>query len=238
MSETQPLAIVAGVGPGLGAALCRQLSADGYAVVGLARTRHHTDELAAELQARGADALMLACDLTDETAVRTALGEATERFGPPEVLVYNAGAIAMHAFAETPVEDFDRLWAINCRGAFLCAREVVPAMLARGRGCILFTGASAATKPAARFAAFGAAKFALRGMAQSMARELGPQGIHVAHVIIDGMILTPKNRNRPGVSADNALDPDAIARTYLALIHQDRSAWTQEIDLRPDVEKF
>lgn len=238
MNPEKPLAIVAGVGPGLGAALCRQFSAAGYAVAGLARTRHHTNALAAELEAGGGSTLMLACDLTDEAAVHTAMEEATDRLGPAEILVYNAGAIAMHAFAETPVEEFDRLWAINCRGAFLCARHVVPAMQARGQGTIIFTGASAATKPAARFAAFGAAKFALRGMVQAMARELGPQGIHVAHVIIDGMILTPKNRDRPGVTTDNTLDPDAIAQTYLALIRQNRSAWTQEIDLRPDVETF
>jgi NAD(P)-dependent dehydrogenase (short-subunit alcohol dehydrogenase family) len=238
MNEDSPLAIVAGVGPGLGAALCRRLSAAGYSVAGLSRSREFTDELAAELEAAGGTARMLACDLTDEHAVRAALDTLTADFGPPAVLIYNAGAIAMRPFAETPAEEFDRLWAINCRGAFLCAHYVVPAMQARGHGTIIFTGASASTKAAARFAAFGAAKFALRGMAQSMARELGPHGIHVAHVIIDGMIWTPKNSARPGVTEDNTLHPDAIAQSYLALIDQDRSAWTQELDLRPDIETF
>lgn len=238
MSEDNPLAIVAGVGPGLGAALCQRLSKAGYTVAGLARTHSHTDGLAAELEARGGTARMLTCDLTDERAVRATLDALTADFGPPDVLIYNAGAIAMRPFAEISSEEFDRLWAINCRGAFLCAHHVVPAMQARGRGTIIFTGASASTKAAARFAAFGAGKFALRGMAQSMARELAPQGIHVAHVIIDGMIWTPKNRERPGVTPDNTLHPDAIAQTYLTLIDQDRSAWTQELDLRPDVESF
>lgn len=238
MSEDNPLAIVAGVGPGLGGALCRQLSAAGYNVAGLARTRGYTDELAIELEADDATVRMLACDLTDEHAVRKTLDTVIADLGPPSVLIYNAGAIAMRPFAETSAADFDRLWAINCRGAFLCARHLVPSMQARGQGTIIFTGASASTKAAAGFAAFGAGKFALRGMAQAMARELGPQGIHVAHVIIDGMIWTPKNRERPGVTQDNTLHPDAIAQTYMALIDQDRSAWTQEIDLRPDVETF
>lgn len=238
MTEENPLAIVAGVGPGLGAALCRRLSAAGYTVAGLARSRDYTDELAVEMEAAGGTARMLACDLTDEHAVRESLDSAIADFGAPAVLIYNAGAIAMRPFAETSVEEFDRLWAVNCRGAFLCARHVVPAMQARGRGTIIFTGASAATKAAANFSAFGAGKFALRGMAQSMARELGPQGIHVAHVVVDGMIWTPKNRARPGVTQDNTLHPEAIAQSYLALIDQDRSAWTQELDLRPDVETF
>lgn len=238
MSEAYPLAIVAGVGSGLGAALCRQLNAAGYAVVGMARTRNVTDELVTELEARGRPARMFACDLTDAHAVRESLEATIADFGAPSVLIYNAGAIAMRPFADTAVEEFDRLWAVNCRGAFLCARHIVPAMQARGAGTILFTGASASVKAAARFAAFGAGKFGLRGMAQAMARELGPQGIHVAHVIVDGMILTPRSRERPGVTPDNTLQPEAIAQTYLALINQDRSAWTQELDLRPDVENF
>lgn len=238
MPENNPLAIVAGVGPGLGAALCRQLSIAGYSVAGLARSRDYIVDLATEIQTGGGTARMLACDLTDEHAVREALDTLISDFGPPAVLIYNAGAFTMSPFAETTVEDFDRLWAINCRGAFLCAQYVVPPMLARGQGTILFTGASASVKAAAHFAAFGSGKFALRGMAQSMARELGPQGIHVAHVVIDGMIWAPRTRNRPGVTLDNTLHPDAIAKAYLALIGQDRSAWTQELDLRPDVETF
>lgn len=238
MSEKYPLAIVAGVGSGLGAALCRQLSAAGYAVAGLARTRDVTDELAREFESSDRPACMLACDLTDEHAVRASLDTAIADLGAPSVLIYNAGAITMRPFAETSVEEFDRLWAVNCRGAFLCARHIVPAMQTRSAGTILLTGASASVKAAARFAAFGAGKFGLRGMAQAMARELGPQGIHVAHVIVDGMILTQRNRERPGVTPENTLQPEAIAQTYLALINQDRSAWTQELDLRPDVESF
>lgn len=238
MSKNNPLAIVAGVGPGLGAALCRQLSRAGYIVAGLARSRDCTTRLSAEIQAEGGTTRMLICDLTDERAVQEALDTLTDEFGSPAVLIYNAGAFVMNAFADTMLETFDGLWAVNCRGAFLCAKHVVPDMLERGEGTIIFTGASASTKAAARFAAFGASKFALRGMAQSMARELGPQGIHVAHIVIDGLIFTPKTRSRPGVTKANTLHPEAIAKAYLALIDQDRSAWTQELDLRPHVEVF
>lgn len=238
MSDHHPLAIIAGVGPGLGTALCRTLGDAGYAVSGISRSREYTASLEAELKDRNIPTQMVSCDLTKSDSVRETLESIIQKWGPPDTLIYNAGAIAMHAFAKTPLDEFDRLWDINCRGAFLCASQVVPLMQSRGRGSILFTGASASVKAAANFAAFGAGKFALRGMAQAMARELGPQGIHVAHVIIDGMILTPKNQQRAGVTADNTLQPDAIAQTYLSLIKQDRSAWTQELDLRPDVEVF
>lgn len=238
MSDHPPLAIVAGVGPGLGTALCRTLGDAGYVVAGIARSREYTEGLETELNNRSIPAQMVSCDLGKAGPVRETIDSLVKEWGPPDTLIYNAGAIAMHAFAETPLNEFDRLWEVNCRGAFLCASHVVPLMQNQGHGSILFTGASASVKAAANFAAFGAGKFALRGMAQAMARELGPQGIHVAHVIIDGMILTPKNQHRAGVTADNTLQPDAIARTYLALINQDRSAWTQELDLRPDVEGF
>ncbi|MEJ2345982.1 MAG: SDR family NAD(P)-dependent oxidoreductase [Gammaproteobacteria bacterium] len=212
MKRDQPVAVVAGIGPGLGAALVRRLSAEGYAVAGLARQH--------------------------EEQVRRSFADIRRQLGRPAVLIYNAGAFARGALTDTPVEEFDRLWSVNCRGAFLCAREAVPDMLAAGSGTILFTGATAAVKPGADFSAFGSSKFALRGLAQGMARELAPQGIHVAHVIIDGVIWTPRTREMAGVTAANTLEPDAIAETYLQLIRQHRSAWTWELDLRPDVEPF
>lgn len=238
MSEDRPLAVVAGVGPGLGGALCRRLSSAGYAVAGLARTSGYPDKLAAQIEADGGVARMVTCELTDRGAVEQALGALEGPLGAPAVLVYNAGAFLMSPFAQTKPEEFDRLWEINCRGAFLCARQVVPRMLERGSGTIIFTGASASVKPGAQFAGFGSSKFALRGMAQAMARELGPQGIHVAHVVIDGVIWTPRSQGRPGVSEINTLQPEAIAETYLSIIRQPRSAWTLELDLRPDVEPF
>jgi len=238
MAIRKPVAMVAGVGPGLGAALCHRLSTEGYAVAGLARSESFLEWLSGDLDRAGGTARMVPCDLTDPQAVEQATATVSDALGPPRVLIYNAGAIAMSPFADTAVEDFDRLWQVNCRGAFLCARQVVPGMLERGEGTIVFTGASASLKPGARFAAFGAGKFALRGMALSMARELGPQGIHVAHALIDGVIWTPRTRTWEGVTEANTLQPEAIAESYLALINQPRSAWTLELDLRPDVEPF
>ena len=153
------------------------------------------------------------------------------------MLVYNAGSFLMAPLAETTPEEYQRLWALNCLGAFLCARQVVPGMLKTG-GTVIFTGATAAVKAAANFAAFASSKFALRGLAQSMARELGPQGVHVAHVVIDGIIWTPRTRELHGLSESQCLKPEAIADTFLHLIRQDRSAWTHELELRPDSESF
>ena len=237
MAKQQPVAVVAGVGPGLGAAVCRKLAAAGYAVAGLARSTEFGGGLSAEINATGGKMTFAACDLTQAVAVEAAFAAIETRLGVPAVLVYNAGAYLTASVAETAPEDFQGLWALNCLGAFLCARQVVPGMLDAG-GAIIFTGATAAVKAAAGFAAFGSSKFALRGLAQSMARELGPRGIHVAHVVIDGIIWTPRTGELHGLSESKCLKPEAIADTYLHLIRQDRSAWAHELDLRPDSESF
>jgi NAD(P)-dependent dehydrogenase (short-subunit alcohol dehydrogenase family) len=238
MSDSNPSAVVAGVGPGLGASLCRTLAGAGYRVAALARTERFALRLAAEVQRSGGEMRSYACDLTQGEAVEQAFRAIRSELGIPAVLVYNAGAFLMQPTAQTTPEVFQDLWTLNCFGAFLCTQQALPGMLERGAGCILFTGATAAVKAGGRFAAFASAKFALRGLAQSLARELGPQGIHVAHVIIDGIIWTPRTRSMHGVSEEQCLRPDAIAATYLHLIRQHRSAWTQELDIRPDVEVF
>ncbi len=238
MSPEQPVAVVAGLGPGLSAAVCRRLAADGYAVVGLARSEDFGQRLAAEIAAAGGVMEHVPCDVTDSGSVEEAFYRIGGSLGSPSVLVYTAGAFEMKPIAETSDEDFDRLWRVNCRGAFLCARQAVPAMLEHGHGAIVFAGATASVKPGARFAAFGASKYGLRGLAMGMARELGPKGIHVAHVIIDGVIWTERTRAIEGLSEENSLDPEAMAGTFAHLIAQDRSAWTLELDLRPDVEPF
>jgi NAD(P)-dependent dehydrogenase (short-subunit alcohol dehydrogenase family) len=238
MTDSNPVAVVAGVGPGLGASLCRTLAGAGYRVAALARTERFAPGLAAEVHRPVGEMRFYACDLTQGEAVEQAFRAIRSELGSPAVLVYNAGAFLMQPTAQTTPEAFQDLWALNCFGAFLCARQVLPGMLKRGGGCILFTGATAAVKAGGRFAAFASAKFALRGLAQSMARELGPQGIHVAHVVIDGIIWTPRSRDMHAASEKQCLQPDAIAATYLHLIGQHRSAWTQELDIRPDVESF
>jgi NAD(P)-dependent dehydrogenase (short-subunit alcohol dehydrogenase family) len=233
MPNTEQVAVVAGVGPGLGRALCRRLVAEGYRVAGLARSPDAG--LAPDLAGR---MHLLACDLTRQEPVKRGFERIDAELGPVRVLVYNAGRFGMSPFAETSADDFHALWEVNCYGAFLCAREAVPRMLAAGGGTVVFTGATASVKAGGRFAAFGASKFALRGMAQAMARELGPQGIHVAHVVIDGVMWTPRTRAMMDISEDACLIPEDVADTYLSLIRQPRSAWTCELDLRPDREPF
>ncbi|MEJ2299425.1 MAG: SDR family NAD(P)-dependent oxidoreductase, partial [Woeseiaceae bacterium] len=217
---------------------CRSLAGAGYNVAAIARSLVFWSELAGQLPSEGIEAQMFQCDVTNALAVRDTFRSIRERMGIPEVLVYNAGAFHGEDVARTSNEVFERLWTVNCLGAFLCAKEVIPSMVQQGRGAIVFTGATASVKPAAGFAAFGSSKSALRGLAQGMARELGPQGIHVAHVVIDGMIWTPRTRQMQGVTQDKTLQPDAIASTYLHIIRQPRSAWSFELDLRPDVEPF
>lgn len=238
MSQSpSPVAVVAGVGPGLGAALCRRLAAAGYTVAAIARTVSFCGELAAAARAAGATVRCYSCDLTLPDTVDETLARVESELGAPKVLIYHAGAFLMKSLEETTPADMRGLWEVNCLGAYLCARRVVPGMLADG-GTLVFTGATAGIKAGARFSAFGASKFALRGLAQGLARELGPQGIHVAHVVIDGIINTRRSRDRTGTAVERCLDPDAIAESYLHLIQQDRSAWTFELDLRPDVEPF
>src|SRR5262249_32881640 len=139
---------------------------------------------------------------------------------------------------ETPLDDSERAWRVACFAAMVAARAVLPAMLARGRGTIILTGATASTRGAAKFAAFASAKFALRGLAQSLARELGPKGVHVAHVMLDGLIDEPQSTRRFGSSSSLRMDPAALAAAYLAIVRQPVSAWTHELDLRPSSESF
>lgn len=235
--DHQQIAVVAGVGSGLGSALCRRLMREGYAVAGLARSSAEFPALLAEARAQGRIFRGFICDTTDEASVETAFSAIETALGPPRVLIYNPGRFLQGGILETEGTDFTEVWRVGCLGAFLCARRVVPGML-EGGGTLIFTGATAAIKAGAGFAAFASAKFALRGLAQSLARELGPRGIHVAHVIIDGIIWTAPTSHWPGVTEQQCLSPDAIAESYCHLIRQDRSAWTFELDLRPDVETF
>lgn len=226
-------AIVAGVGGGLGAALCRALAATGRPVAALARTA--PSDLQEEL---GPERLMaLACDVTDADQVAAAVDQAEARWGPPGAYVHNAAGFLQAPFAETPPADFEALWRVTCLGAVHGARRVLPAM-AQGGGALVLVGATASRKGGAGFAAFASAKFALRGLAQSLAREYGPRGVHVAHLVIDGVIRGERAREAFGLEDDQCLRPEAIAETCLHLIGQDPSAWTHELDIRPDREPF
>lgn len=235
----EKVAAVVGVGPGLGAAVARRFAREGYAVALVARREESLDGTKKEIEARGGTALPVTADATDPASVTAAFERIRRELGDPEVLVYNAGAFQMGGILEVEPEKFDECLRANCSGAFYAAQQALPAMAEAGRGTVILTGATSALRGGARFSALAAGKFALRALAQSMAREFGPQGVHVSHVIIDGQIETPGLRQRsPEREESTTLDPDSIAETYWQLHAQDPSAWTQELDLRPAVESF
>ena len=233
------VAAVVGVGPGLGAAVSRRFAREGYAVALLARREESVADVQREIQDAGGTAIHAAADATDPSSVEEAFGRVREELGDPEALVYNAGAFQMGGVMELTPEQFDTCFKANCAGAFYAAQQVLPAMLEAGRGTVLLTGATASMRGSARFSALAVGKFGLRALSQSMARELGPQGVHVAHVIIDGQINTPRVQEMsPDRDENTMLSPDAIAETYWRLHTQNRTTWTLELDLRPSVESF
>jgi NAD(P)-dependent dehydrogenase (short-subunit alcohol dehydrogenase family) len=234
-----PVAVVTGVGPGLGGALVRRFARGGYAVAMIARSREFIDKLGAELKAEGARTLAVTADMTAVDQVNAAFATVRSELGAVDVLLYNAGSAAWGNVTEISSDQFEQAWRVNALGAFVSAKAAVPDMAARGSGAILFTGATAGIKAGARSVAFGPAKFAMRGLAQSLARDLGPRGIHVAWVNVDGIIDIPRVRARmPNLKDEDLLKPAAIAETYWHLAHQDRSAWSLELEVRPFKEKF
>ena len=239
MAEAKkPVAVVVGVGAGLGAALARRF-ASAYTVALVARGAGKLEELAGEIKAAGGQAVAVPADVSKAGEIEAAFARIREEIGETDVLLYNAAMRPFGRLMETKPSTFENTWRVSAFGAFLCAQAVVPEMLARKSGVILFTGATAGVKPFPTSAAFGPAKFALRGLAQVMARDLGPQGIHVAYINVDGPIDMPFiHQLRPNIEQEDMLAPSAIAETYWHLAHQDRSAWTQELDVRPFKEKF
>jgi len=236
MTNQTKTAIVAGLGAGLASALCRQLADAGYRVAGFARSDSSNLAL---LDTLGEDRFMaVGCDITNAAQVDEAVSKAEDRFGPASVYIHNAAHLHMQPFLETVPNEFDSLWRTMCLGAVHGAQRVLPPMLEAKSGTLLFIGATASIKAGANFSAFSAAKFALRGLSQSLARELGPQGIHVAHLVIDGVMWGERARDSFGMAEAQCLDPEAVAHTSLHLIEQSRSAWTHELDIRPDVETF
>ena len=233
------VAAVLGVGPGLGAAIARRFAREGFAVALMARREESVTEVRKEIEAAGGQALPISTDATDPASVRTTFERIRSELGDPEVFAYNAGAFQMGGILDLTPEKFDECWKANCAGAFYAAQQVLPSMVEAAKGTVLLTGATASLRGSARFSALAVGKFGLRALAQSMAREFGPQGIHVSHVIIDGQINTPRMREMsPDREARTMLSPEAIAETYWHLHSQDRTAWTLELDLRPAVESF
>ncbi len=213
--------VVAGVGPGLGESLARRFADEGCQVGLFARSTAYLEELAADLPGPG-EGLAVTTDLADVDAVRAGFEAVREAFGPVDVLVNHASAPSWSGLMDTSVEAFERSWAVNGRGAFVCSQEAVGDMLETGGGTVLFTGATSAVRSLGGAIGFTAAKFAARGMAMDIAQEFGPEGIHVAHVVLDGQIDTPDVRERfPDRDDDTFLDPDELAETYWHLVEQD-----------------
>ena len=230
--------LVAGAGRGLGKAVAQRFAREGYAVALAARNPERLSNLASEIGASPFPA-----DLAIESDVEKLFKAVESKLGAIDAVAFIAATRVQGPFAELSAADFERVWRQSCLSGFLVGREAARCMVPRGRGTVIFTGASGSTRGRAQFAAFAAAKGGLRFMAQSMARELGTQGIHVATVLIDGAIDSERMRREhperiASLGADGALHPDAIAETYWQLHAQPRSAWTHEADLRPWKEPF
>jgi NAD(P)-dependent dehydrogenase (short-subunit alcohol dehydrogenase family) len=226
-------ALIVGAGSGLSASLARALTKEGIKVALAARS---TGDLEALVKETGAKAF--ACDASQRADVEKLFADLDASTGAPDIVIYNASFRTRGPFVDLDPADVEKALAVTAFGAFLVAQQAARRMLPKQHGAILLTGASAGVKGYAQSAPFAMGKFALRGMAQSMARELSPQGIHVAHVVVDGGIRSARRTEPADKAADSLLDPDAIAATYVHLIHQPRSAWAWEIELRPWVEKF
>lgn len=226
------IALIVGAGSGLSASLARLFSREGMRVAIAARNIANLAPLSGETGAQS-----FACDAVDPDQVARLFDDVESRLGMPDVVVYNASGRLRGSLIELVPAQVEHALRVSAFGGFLVAQQAVRRMLPKGSGAILFTGASASVKGYAQSAPFAMGKFALRGLAQSMARELAPQGIHVAHFVIDGGIRNPGRTEAPD-KPDSMLNPDAIAETYLHVLRQPRSAWTWEIELRPWVESF
>jgi NAD(P)-dependent dehydrogenase (short-subunit alcohol dehydrogenase family) len=231
-NPTFETALIVGAGRGLSASLARLFAGEGLRVALAARDVEKLAPLCAET-----DAKAYACDAVEPDQVARLFAAVEAATGTPDVVVYNASARARGPVAELVPAEVERALMVSAFGGFLVAREAARRMVPKGHGAILFTGASASVKGYPLSAPFAMGKFALRGLAQSMARELAPQGIHIAHFVIDGAIRNP-GRIEPADRPDSMLDPNAIAASYLSVLRQPRSAWTWEIEVRPWVERF
>lgn len=229
------LCVITGVGAGNGASFSRRFTREGYRVVMLARNLAYLETLAKEIPG----SVAMECDVRDPDAIRDVFARIHEEIGTVDTLIYNAGAGEWASIMDTSLEGMQSSWATNTLGLVACAQQVIPSMTENGEGNIMVIGATASLRGGAQSTAFASAKAAQRSVAQSMARDLGPKGIHVGYLIIDGIIDIERTRARfPDRADDFFMQPDAIADSVYALTQQDRSAWAFEIDLRPYGEKW
>ncbi len=230
----RPVAAIVGIGPGNGAALARRFAED-YRVALLSRSTDLSDKLAAEM----GDARSYACDVADAASVDRAFTAVASDLGPVDALIYNAGSGVFADVESITAAEFEAAWRVNAAGLLAASHKVIPAMKAKGHGAIVVIGATASRRGGARTAAFAPAKAAQRSLAESMARHLGPLGIHVAVVIIDGVVDIPRTRQRMSDKPDDFfVKPDDVAATVHWLVGQPRSAWSFEVEARPFGEKW
>jgi NAD(P)-dependent dehydrogenase (short-subunit alcohol dehydrogenase family) len=239
-------ALLIGAGDAIGAAVARRFAAGGYRVCVARRDAEKSRAVVGEIAAAGGVACALGTDVRSEAAVEALFARVEAELGPVEVCLFNAGANTRAPLVETSSKLFSRVWELACYGGFLAGREAARYMVPRGRGTILFTGATASLRGGAGFAAFAAAKFGLRAVAQSMARELAPKNIHVAHLVIDGAIdsaaihrrLSAATGTIPDLPPDGLIHTRSVAEAYWMLHNQPRDGWTHELDLRPYCERW
>jgi NAD(P)-dependent dehydrogenase (short-subunit alcohol dehydrogenase family) len=227
--------LITGIAEGLGAEIAATFARAGYDVLGLSRGDRVSQRVGAAVEQGGGHYTHLPCDITHPADVSLVLRPVAEGI---DVLIHNAQLLMIKPFTDMSAGDFEQVWRVACLGAMVSARAVLPHMAARRHGTVIFSGATAGLRGGAHFSAFASAKFALRGLAQALAREFGPKGVHVAHVVIDGLIEAPQTDLRFGPAAAGRMDSKSVAQAYLDLAAQNPSAWTQEMDLRPFAEKF
>lgn len=227
MSTDKPLVLVAGAGAGLGQSLLARFSDGGFVPVGLGRTRPAT-----------VTGQFFEMDMTDENAVPKILDQIIAEHGPPKVVIHNTAELMIAPFAETRLADYQHTWGSMVQSAILLAQSTVQPMVRAGGGTFIVSGATASLRGGAKFSAFASAKFALRGLTQSLAREYQSAGVHVCHTILDGIIDTARSRALHSLDPSKMMKPEDIAEAYWALAHQPKSTWTHELDLRPAWEGF
>lgn len=227
MGTHKPLVLVAGAGAGLGQSLLARFEQGGFTPVGLGRSR--PDGSIGDFQT---------LDLTDEAVVPAMIADVIAKYGPPKVVVHNTAELVIAPFSQTSLADYRRTWASMVQSAVLVAEATVQPMVDAGGGTFIVSGATASLRGGAKFSAFASAKFALRGLTQSLAREFQPAGVHVCHAILDGIIDTARSRDLHSLDPAKMMKPEDIAEAYWQLAHQPKSTWTHELDLRPASEGF
>jgi NAD(P)-dependent dehydrogenase (short-subunit alcohol dehydrogenase family) len=239
----KPVAVIAGVGEGIGLGIAKRFAAGGYRVVMLARSEEKFPAMEQQIADAGGEAIGMKADARDEAGMIALLEKIEAETGPIEAAIYNAGAQHRKPLLEITGDVFEKVWRLGCFGGFVFGREAIRHMLPRGKGSVIYTGATSSVRGGPNFAAFAAAKFGLRAVAQSMAREFGPKGIHVATVVLDGAVDMPAiHRMMPDLKnslpENGMLQPDAVGETYFQIHRQHPSAWTLETEVRPFCEKF